>query len=184
MGKPDSTFNRRRKAKVQAPGVTEQLSSSVAPVSNAVDNLLCNNLQDSNINSVSAASSKQTCELSPRVPAANGTCNTDCGLPESDRKRSNLSISRDNGLVDADSALSEEQGSRSDLCPSSYLPAELCGLYRSEIAPLCTAHSLELSACHIHQGDDMILIIFISNSSDSQVLQIRLDLKSEQLKVM
>ncbi|XP_034442895.1 AP-4 complex subunit epsilon-1 isoform X1 [Hippoglossus hippoglossus] len=186
MGKPEPTANRfRRKNKVQgsSSSATEQTPSSLASSPSTVDNLLCDDLLDSNITSEpSVSSSTITSELSPGLTAtANGTCDVEAKLTDSDVKESNPSLSEDEGLVAADPAPHEDPDRPEDSCLSSHLPAELCELGHSEITPLCTNQSLELSACHVQKEDSLVFVIFISNSSAIQ--QILLDLHSEQLEV-
>uniref|UniRef100_A0A8D3BYN9 AP-4 complex subunit epsilon n=1 Tax=Scophthalmus maximus TaxID=52904 RepID=A0A8D3BYN9_SCOMX len=108
-------------------------------------------------------------------------------LNDSDIKGSDPSLSEDSGLVAADSEdmnPHEDPERPKDLCLSSHLPAELSGLCHSEISPLCSIQSLDLSACHVQKDDSLVLVIFIQNSSDSAIRQIPLDLDSDELEVM
>ncbi|XP_071352623.1 AP-4 complex subunit epsilon-1 [Trachinotus anak] len=187
MGKSEPTPQRfRRKAKGQSSsaGATEQISNSLVSTSSNVDNLLCNNLLDSNITSEPAvSSSEQTSELSHGLTAANGTCDIEAELTDSDIKGSNPSVTGDNGLVAAAEDPHEDPDRAKDLCLISHLPAELSELCHSEITSLCTNQSLELSACHVQKEDSLVLVVFISNSSDSAIQHILLDLDSEQLEI-
>ncbi|KAF0040997.1 hypothetical protein F2P81_006895 [Scophthalmus maximus] len=190
MGKSGPTSHRfRRKAKGQGSisGATEQTSSSLVSSPSTVDNLLCDNLLDSNIPSeLSVSSSKQTSELCHGLTTANGACDIETKLNDSDIKGSDPSLSEDSGLVAADSEdmnPHEDPERPKDLCLSSHLPAELSGLCHSEISPLCSIQSLDLSACHVQKDDSLVLVIFIQNSSDSAIRQIPLDLDSDELEV-
>ncbi|XP_019934196.2 AP-4 complex subunit epsilon-1 [Paralichthys olivaceus] len=184
MGKPEPTPSRfRGKKKIQgsSPSTIEQTPSSLVSTPSTVDNLLCNDPLD--ITSEPTVSlSKITSELSPGIiTPANGTCDVEANLTGSDVNESNPLLSEDDGLAAADPTPHEDPDRPKDLCLSSHLPAELCGLGHSEITPLCTNQSLDLSACHVQKEDSLVLVIFISNSSAIQ--QILLDLHSEQLEV-
>ncbi len=182
MGKSEPTPQRfRRKAK--GSGASEQMSNSLVSAPSTVDNLLCNNLLDSNVTSELAVSSPaQTSQLSQGLTTANGTC--DVELADSDVKGSNPSLIRDNGVaVAADPAPHEDPDRPKDLCLSSHLPADLSGLSHSEITPLCSNQSLDLSACHVQKEDSLAFVVFIYNSSDSDIQQILLELDSDELEV-
>lgn len=153
-----------------------QISNSLSSPPSTVDNLLCNNLLDSNINS------EETSELSGGHTTPNGTCDVEAELTDSETKGRN-SIG-DNSLAVAALPLHEDPKKPKDLCLSSHLPVELSGLYHSEITSLCSNESLHLSACHVQKDDSLVLVIFISNWSNSAIQQILLDLDSEQLEVM
>uniref|UniRef100_A0A3P8U3W4 Adaptor related protein complex 4 subunit epsilon 1 n=1 Tax=Amphiprion percula TaxID=161767 RepID=A0A3P8U3W4_AMPPE len=187
MGKSEPTTQRfRRKAKGHstASSTSEQVSNSVISPPSTVDNLLCNNLLDSNITSELAVSSPQlTSRLSQGLAATNGTCDTDTELPESDRKESKPAVIRDSYVVAADPAPHEDPDRPKDLDLSSHLPAELSELSHSEITHLCTNQNLELSVCHVQKEDSLLLIVFISNSSDSAVQQILVQVDSDELEV-
>uniref|UniRef100_A0A669B0C1 AP-4 complex subunit epsilon n=1 Tax=Oreochromis niloticus TaxID=8128 RepID=A0A669B0C1_ORENI len=185
MGKSEPTPQRfRRKAKGQGPGssfnASEQISSSLISPPSAVDNLLCNNLLDSNNASELA---EQTSQLSQRLTTANGTCHTEAELTEPDTKGCNPALRRDNCVVAADPGPHDDPGRLTEVCLDSYLPAELSGLSHSEIAPLCANQSLNLSACHVQKEDSLILVVFIINSSESAIQQMLLQVDSEELEV-
>ncbi|XP_035520863.1 AP-4 complex subunit epsilon-1 isoform X1 [Morone saxatilis] len=186
MGKSEPTPQRFRR-KAQGPGsssaASEQMSNSLVSTPSTVDNLLCDNLLDSNITSeLDVSSLTQTSELSEDLTTANGTC--DVELAESDIKRSNPSLIRDNGVAVAANPTPHEDPDRpKDLCLSTHLPAEFSGLPHSEITPLCSNQSLDLSACHMQKEDSLSLVIFIYNSSDSEIQQILLELDSDELEV-
>uniref|UniRef100_A0A3B5BN79 AP-4 complex subunit epsilon n=1 Tax=Stegastes partitus TaxID=144197 RepID=A0A3B5BN79_9TELE len=186
MGKSEPTAQRfRRKAKGHstASSPSEQISNSVVSPHSAVDNLLCNNLLDSNITSELALSSPElTSQPSPGLTTTNGTCDTEAELPDSDIKESEPAVIRDNSVVATDPAPHEAPDRPKDLCLTSHLPAELSGLSHSEISHLCTNQSLELSACHVQKEDSLLLVVFITNSSDSAAQQILVQVDSEELE--
>uniref|UniRef100_A0A3Q3RLB0 AP-4 complex subunit epsilon n=1 Tax=Mastacembelus armatus TaxID=205130 RepID=A0A3Q3RLB0_9TELE len=168
MGKSEPTAQRfRRKTKSQGLSLvaSEQISNSPMSPPSAVDNL------------------KQTSELSQGHTAANGTCDLDAELMDSDIKESNPSVLGDNGLATAALASHKDPNRPKNFCLSSHIPAELSGLPHSEITPLCSNQSLDLSACHVQGEDSLVLIVFISNSCDSDIQQIQLDVNSEHLEV-
>lgn len=185
MGKSEHTPHRfRRKAKGSGPSSANRENTSNSPASSpsAVDNLLCNNLVDSSITS-EPASRTQTSQLPQSRAAANGC--SDGELTDSDTKGSDTCLRSDNGVdAVADLAPSGDPERPKDLCLSSHLPAELAGLPHSEITPLCSDHSLDLSACHVHGEDSLALVVFIYNSSASDVQQILLELDSDELEVI
>ncbi|XP_022048607.1 AP-4 complex subunit epsilon-1 [Acanthochromis polyacanthus] len=187
MGKSEQTTQRfRRKAKGHsaASSTSEQMSNSAVSPPSTVDSLLCNNLLDSNITSELAVSSpKRTSQLSQGLAATNGTCDADTELLESDRKESKPAVITDSYVVAADPAPHADPDRPKDLDLSSHLPAELSGLSHSEITHLCTNQNLELSACHVQKEDSLLLIVFISNSSDSAVQQILVQVDSDELEV-
>lgn len=153
-----------------------KISNSLSSPPSAVNNLLCNNLLDSSINS------EETSELSGGHTTPNGTCDVEAELTDSEPKGRNLI--GDNGLA-AEALLPHVDLKRpKGFCLSSHLPVELSGLCHSEITPLCSSQSLHLSTCHVQKDDSLVLVIFITNSSDSAIQQILLDLDSEQLEVM
>uniref|UniRef100_A0A7N6A288 AP-4 complex subunit epsilon n=1 Tax=Anabas testudineus TaxID=64144 RepID=A0A7N6A288_ANATE len=161
MGKSEATPQRfRRKAKGQSsssePGT--QISYSLVSPPSTVDNLLCNNLLDSNINS------GETSEVSGGHTTPNGTCDVEAELTDS--KIKGRYLTGDSGLAAAAPSPHEEPNRPKDICLSSHLPAELSGLFHSEITPLCSSQCLHLSACHVQKEDSLVLVIFISNSSD------------------
>ncbi len=179
MGKSEPTPQRfRRKAKdaSSSSSASEQIPSSLLCAPSTADNLLCENLLDSNITSeLHVPSPTQTAEPRQGLTAANGTCD-EAGL--------HSSLNRDNGVTAAaDAAPREHPDRRKNLSLSPHLPAELSGLSHSEITPLCTNQSLELSTCHVHKEDSLALVVFIYNSSDSDIQQIVLELESDTLEV-
>lgn len=187
MGKSEPTPQRfRRKAKGQgsSAGVSEQIPNSLVTSPSTVDNLLCNNLLDSNIASETDVSSpKQTSQLAQGLTTANGTCDIEGELTDSNIKGTKPSLIRDNGMVAADPAPHKDPDGPKDSYLSSHLPAELSGLSCSEITPLCCNQSLDLSACHVQKEDSLVLVVFMTNSSDSDIQQILLQFDSEELEV-
>uniref|UniRef100_A0A3B4YCF1 AP-4 complex subunit epsilon-1 C-terminal domain-containing protein n=1 Tax=Seriola lalandi dorsalis TaxID=1841481 RepID=A0A3B4YCF1_SERLL len=160
MGKSEPMPQRfRRKAKGQSSsGATEQISTSLVSTPTNVDNLLCHNPLDSNITSeLAVSSSAQTSELSQGLTTANGTCEIEVELSDSNIKGSNPSLIGDNDLVAADPAAHEDPDRPKDFF-ISHLPAELSELCHSEITPLCTIQSLDLSACHVQKEDSLLKI--------------------------
>ncbi|XP_041652629.1 AP-4 complex subunit epsilon-1 [Cheilinus undulatus] len=179
MGKSDPTPQRfRRKAKgLNSSSVPNEVTSnSISSPPSTVDNLLCNNLLDSNVTSdLDTPSPEPPPQLSQDLSTANGTF--DGELTQRDVNTSNSSLIRDNGLDP------EHLDGDKDSCLSSHLPAELSGLSHSEITPLCSHQSLRLSSCHVQRDECVALIVFIYNSSHSDIEQIILELDSDQLEV-
>ena len=69
-------------------------------------------------------------------------------------------------------------------CLSPHLPTELCGLPRSEISPLCCNANLALSACCVHADRSSLLVVFVSNASDSAARRFILQMTSTDLEVL
>lgn len=184
MGKSEQTPHRfRKKAKGSDLAARDQVSNSLVSAPSAADNLLCDNLMDSNITSELAVSaSAETPQLSQSPTTRNGTC--DVELTDDESTGSNPSLIRDNGVtVAADPAPHGDPKKPKDFCFSSYLPAELTGLPHSEITPLCFNQSVDLSACHVQKEDSLALVVFIYNSSSSDIQQMLLELGSVELEV-
>ncbi|CAG05538.1 unnamed protein product [Tetraodon nigroviridis] len=172
MGKTEENPHRfRRKAKASDPS-QEGMSNSAFSSSSSVDNFLCENLLDPE----SATSSpSQTSRLPRSLSATNGTC---------DVEGANSSPAADGGVSEGtDSGRQEEQPTPKDGCLSSHFPAELRGLPCSEITPLSSNQSLDLSACHVQKEDALILLLFIHNCSSSDLQQTCVQLHSEELEV-
>ncbi|CAJ1056492.1 AP-4 complex subunit epsilon-1 [Xyrichtys novacula] len=177
MGKAEPNpqrFRRKAKSPSLSSGPSEPTSNSIISSPSTVDNLLCNNLLDSNI--TSGASQDPPPELSQDLSTANGTC--DVEFTDRDEEEREPSLIKDNGVI-----AHEDKDRPKDLCLSSHLPAELSGCSCSEIIPLCSHQSLHLSACHVQRDEFLVLVVFIYNSSDSDVQQILLELESDQLQV-
>ncbi|XP_034540967.1 AP-4 complex subunit epsilon-1 [Notolabrus celidotus] len=181
MGKselPPQRFRRKAKSPGSSSGSSELSSNSTLSPPSTVDNLLCNNLLDSNTPSeLDVPSPEPPPQLSQDLSTANGTC--DVELTDTDLKESEPTLIRDNGVL-----ATEDLDKPRDLCLSSHLPAELSGLCCSEITHLCSHQSLQLSTCHVQRDKSVVLVVFIYNSSDSDVQQILLKLDSDQLEVL
>nr|XP_046249245.1 AP-4 complex subunit epsilon-1 [Scatophagus argus] len=169
MGKSEpQRFRRKAKGPSLSSDASGKISSSVESTASTVDKLLCDNLLDSNITSELVVSSPtDTSQVCQSATTANGTLDEE--LTESDAKGGNP-------------ALHEDADTPKDLCLSSYLPAELAGLSHSEIISLCSNHSLSVSACHVQKDDSLTLVVFIYNSSHSDISQILLQLESDELE--
>ncbi|KAI1904057.1 hypothetical protein AGOR_G00001760 [Albula goreensis] len=72
---------------------------------------------------------------------------------------------------------------QTDRQTNSSLPAELEGLPHSELLSLASDRSLSLSACKVYREDAVELILFIRNTGTSSLLDLSLQLNSENLKV-
>uniref|UniRef100_A0A8C2ZYZ4 AP-4 complex subunit epsilon n=1 Tax=Cyclopterus lumpus TaxID=8103 RepID=A0A8C2ZYZ4_CYCLU len=130
---------------------------------------------------LAVSSLEQTSQLSQGPAAANGIC--DVELTGSDMSETSPTLIRDNGVVAADPAPHEDPDKLKDLCLRTHLPAEFSGLCHSEITPLCTNQTLDFSACHLQKEDSLALVVFIYNSSDSDIQEILLELDSDELEV-
>lgn len=177
MGKSEPTnqrFRRKAKGPGSSSGPSEQMSASPVSAPSAVDKLLCDNLLDSNV----------TSELDVSSPTRTSPLSQGGDAELTDVKESNPSPIRDNGVpVAANAAPLEDPDGPKDLSLGSHLPAELSGLPRSEITPLCSDQSVDLSACHVLKEDSLELVVFIYNSSDSDIQQILLELDSDEIEV-
>lgn len=71
-----------------------------------------------------------------------------------------------------------------DSHPASSLPADLAGLPSSDVTPLGSDGCLDLSACHVQGDDSVALVVFVHNSSSSDVQQVQLELHSDELQVI
>lgn len=179
MGKTAENPHRfRRKAKASDPS-QEGMSNSAFSSSSSVDNFLCENLLDPE----SATSSpSQTSRPPLSLSATNGAC--DVELTDNNAEGETCPPDVDNGVNEGTgSAHHEEQQTPKDFCLSSHFPAELRGLPCSEITPLSSNQSLDLSACHVQKEDALILLLFIYNCSSSDIQQMRFELHSDELEV-
>ncbi|XP_034144045.1 AP-4 complex subunit epsilon-1 [Esox lucius] len=72
-----------------------------------------------------------------------------------------------------------------DLPLISHLPAELSGLARSKLTTLCPGPDpgLALSSCRVYKEDALVLVVFVSNNSDSTLHRVALRFTSKQLEV-
>lgn len=175
MAKTEENPHRfRRKAKASDPS-QEGMANSAFSFSSSVDNVLCENLLDPEL---ATSSPSQTPQLPPSLSSTNGTCEVELTDNE------NSSPALDHGVNEGpESAHHEEQQTPRDFCLSSHFPEELRGLPCSEITPLSSNRSLDLSACHVQKEDALILLLFISNCSSSDIQHMQCDLHSDDLEV-
>ncbi|XP_077372229.1 AP-4 complex subunit epsilon-1 [Festucalex cinctus] len=186
MGNADLKPKRlRRKAKgqVSSSDITKQTSNSVTPTPNSVDNLLWTPLDPNKDPEQTFPSSRQTPESFQVSPAANSTCEAEDELTECDVRGPEPDLIGDNDFIAAGSVETEEPAAMTDFCLTSYLPADCIQATHSEITPLCSCHSVDLSACHVHKDDSLLLLVFVSNSSNSDVKQLLVQLDSEDVEV-
>lgn len=183
MGKSEPTpqrFRRKAKSPSSSSDASERISNSLVSSTSAVDNLLCDTLLDTS--ELAVPSPSLTSQLSQSLTTANGTC--DVQLTDGGAKGSSPTLVRDNGVAGpADSTPHKDPDRPKDLCLSSHLPAELAGLSHSEITPLCSDQSLDLSVCHVQKEAYLALVIFMYNSSSSDIQQILLEVDSDELEV-
>ena len=172
MGKTDAVPQRFRR-KPRGHGSS---SGSVERSSLSSHSLLGNNLLDStNIPSDEVVSPKNT-EHTPDLTATNGTCDPE-ETPSPDETAAHvLPLTSGIGMETMEPATHTDPDRPRNPCLSSHLPAELSGMARSDIAPLCSNRSLALSACTVSTEDTFLLILFVSNSSDSDVQHLLLQL--------
>ncbi|KAM8890736.1 AP-4 complex subunit epsilon-1 isoform 1-T1 [Spinachia spinachia] len=180
MGKSEPTtqrFGRKAKSPVQSVGTSEQISNSFISASSLAKNLL-----DSNLTSeTSVPPLEQTSRLSHEPTVANGACEVE--LTDRDMKEKSPSVIGDNGLAAADAAPREDRDGLKAVSLSTHLPAEFSELGHSEISPLASNQSLDVSACHVQEEDSLALVVFMYNSSDSDIPHILLELHSDELEV-
>uniref|UniRef100_A0A1A7WDU6 AP-4 complex subunit epsilon n=1 Tax=Iconisemion striatum TaxID=60296 RepID=A0A1A7WDU6_9TELE len=174
MGKSEQTSQRfRRKPKDPAASFPSSEQSPLVSPPSSVDNLLL----DSSISSDLVSSPEQT-HLGPvDLTVANG----EVALSDGDMKGMKSPFLREDSAL-ASSPHEEPDGPK-DLCLTSHLPAELSGLPHSEITPLCTSPSLDLSSCHVQKDDSLVLLIFMKSSSDSDIHVIQVQVTCEELEV-
>ncbi|XP_047451963.1 AP-4 complex subunit epsilon-1 [Mugil cephalus] len=180
MGKPEpQRFRRKAKGEATSSSTSEQTSNSLVSPPSTVDNLLCNNLLDSNASQLVVSSPERTSQLSQDLTSSNGTWDRESEFTNSDIKESDTAPIRDNCVA----VPHQDKDRPKDLSLTSHLPAELSGFSHSEISPLCTDRSLDLSACHVQKEDSLALVVFIANSSDSDIQQMLLQVDSEELEI-
>ncbi|XP_003967796.2 AP-4 complex subunit epsilon-1 [Takifugu rubripes] len=179
MGKTEETPHRfRRKAKVSDPS-QEGTSRSTFASSCSVDNFLCENLLDPE----SAVSSpSQASQLSLSLGTTNGICDVEFAGNNVEAEKPAPAV---DNLANEGTELArrERQQTPKDFCLGSHVPAELRGLSRSDIAPLSSNQSLDLSACHVQKEDALVLLLFFCNCSSSDIQHMRLELHSDELEV-
>uniref|UniRef100_A0A8C7YHK1 AP-4 complex subunit epsilon n=1 Tax=Oryzias sinensis TaxID=183150 RepID=A0A8C7YHK1_9TELE len=172
----------RRKAKGQRSSSTtnEQRANPTVSSASAVDNLLCNNLLEADTEPINS-SAKQTFQHPHSLSVANGACDAEAILTDGDPKERNQPLSSEDFVEADDSPPREDQERSKDSCLTPHLPAELSGFSHSEIIPLCSSQSLDLSACHVQTDNSVVLVVFITNTSEDANLQIQV--LSEELEV-
>ncbi|KAF7656336.1 hypothetical protein LDENG_00042760 [Lucifuga dentata] len=187
MGKSEVTPQRfRRKAKAQSSpsGTSEQLSATLNSAHSTVDNLLCNNPLDPTVTSeMTASTPKQPSQPSQCLTTANGTCDVEGDFTKGEVMGGNCTSIGDNSVVDIDPTPPENPDKPKESSMSSHMPADVSGLPHSDITPLYSNQSLDLSACHVEKEDALLLVIFIANHGDAAFQQIVLQVDSEELDV-
>ncbi|KAM8860662.1 AP-4 complex subunit epsilon-1 [Synchiropus picturatus] len=171
MEKSDPAVQRsRRKNKSHSsfPEVKETMSNTILPASASADNLLSHDLLNSNHQSPTLA---QTSELPQESRTSNGTLSTD-----------DTDITREAITAASDPVQNKEHNSAGHLSLLSQLPADCTGDPRSDITPLCSNQSLELSACHVQKEDLLVFVVFITNLLDSNVQHVQLQFDSDDLQ--
>lgn len=180
MGKTEETPHRfRRKAKAPDPS-REGPSRSTLASPCSVDNFLCENLLDPE----SAVSSpSQASQLSRSLGTTNGTCDVEFADNNVEAGKSAPAV--DNAAHEGtELARREQQQTPKDFSLGSHVPAELRGLPRSDVTPLSSDQSLDLSACHVQKEDALVLLLFFCNFSSLDIQHMRLELHSDELEVM
>lgn len=170
MGKSEQNPHRfRRKAKSSASlsAGRETTSDPVVSAPNEVGDLLCD----------SPAESPSLNQGSGGV--ANGCC-SHSELTNGDPAGGERRLSGEDDLDDEDGPAPGPEG----FDPAFSLPTDLAGLPRSDVTPLGSDDSFDLSACHVHGDDSLALVIFVRNSSSSDVQQVLLELHSDELQVI
>ncbi|XP_029607686.1 AP-4 complex subunit epsilon-1 [Salmo trutta] len=195
---------RRKPRGESSSGASEGSSdSSHSSRSAAVDNLLLSNLLDSTTvasegGAATTTTPQQTSQRTLDHTTSNGSPHVE-GMEQRVEAGGPLSLIRGNGMVavlpptyaqtdpqtqqDLHQAPALERPR--DLPLTSHLPAELSGLARSEFTPLCSDQdsSLVLSACRVYKEDALVLLIFISNNTDSALHQMALQLTCKELEI-
>lgn len=179
MGKPEPT-NKGFRRKTKASGSTERKANPPVSPSDGADNSLCKNLLDSSDPDIS--SPEQTHGLPRGLTAPNGSCDAEEESAETDMRGIDSPLIRDECVTTK--PLPHEDPDRSkNSCLTSHLPADLSALSHSKITPLSSNQNLDVSACHVQKEDSVVLVVFVSNLSDSVFQQIRLQVNSEELEV-
>ncbi|KAF7224233.1 AP-4 complex subunit epsilon-1 isoform X1 [Nothobranchius furzeri] len=176
MGKSEQTSQRfRRKLKDPAASFPSSTQNPLVSPPSSVGHLLL----DSSISSDLISSPEQTHLSSVDLTVANG----EVELPDRDMKGIKSTLLREDSALAAGSSPHEELDRPKDSCLTSHLPAELSGLPHSEITPLCTSPSLDLSSCHVQKDDSLVLLVFMKSSSDYDIQQIQVQVTCEELEV-
>ncbi|KAM9808274.1 AP-4 complex subunit epsilon-1 [Neosynchiropus ocellatus] len=174
MDKSDTAVQRSRrknKSHTSVSEVKETMSNTILPASGSADNLLSHDLLNSNHDSGSPAL-VPTSELPQESRASNGTASTD-----------DADITGDSVTVAADPAPNEEPNSPEGLSLVCRLPSDCTGDPCSDITPLCSNQSLELSACHVLKEDSLVFVVFVTNLLDSNVQHVQLQFDADDLEV-
>ncbi|XP_059917333.1 AP-4 complex subunit epsilon-1 [Gadus macrocephalus] len=197
MGKAEPTrhgFRKKVKGQGSSSGAREpsgdpaSSSHSPSPLSaqSAMDNLLCGSPLDSGstpspADSAPSPADSATSPADPAphlphdLPANNRPCDAQEDLTED--TDTSETVVEGNSVAVVDPYDPEPQ------CLSPHLPEELCGLPRSEIRPLCRDASLVLSACCVRTDHSSLLVVFVSNASDSAARRFALQMTSGDLEV-
>ncbi|PWA30526.1 hypothetical protein CCH79_00015363 [Gambusia affinis] len=175
MGKSDQPSQRFRR-KTKASGSSEQITNPLVFPSDGSDNLLYKNLLDSP--DLDGSPPEQT----PGLDAPNGACDAEEESTDADMKEIKTPPIRDEHVTAEASPHHDPDGSK-DPSLTSHLPAELSALSHSKTTTLFSKQNLDVSACHVQKEDSVVLVVFISNCSDSFLQQIRLQVDSEELEV-
>ncbi|KAK6309372.1 hypothetical protein J4Q44_G00208350 [Coregonus suidteri] len=193
----------RRKPRGGSSGASERSSdSSHSSRSAAVDNLLLSNLLDSTTvaseGGATTTTPQQTSQRTLDHTTSNGSPHVE-GKEEGVAAGGSLSLIR--GMVAVVLPTHTETDPQSDLHPAphpapalerpgdlpltSHLPAELSGLARSELTPLCSDQdpSLALSACRVYKEDALVVLVFIVNNTNSTLHQMALQLTCKELEI-
>nr|XP_023991398.1 AP-4 complex subunit epsilon-1 [Salvelinus alpinus] len=194
----------RRKPRGESSGASEGSSdSSHSSRSAAVDNLLLSNLLDSTtVASEGGAATTTAPQQTSQRTLDHTTSNGSPHVEETEQRveaGGPLSLIRGNGMVAVvpPTYTQTDPQTQQDLHPApalditrdlpltSHLPAELSGLARSEFTPLCSEQdsSLALSACRVYKEDALVLLVFISNNTDSALHQMALQLTCKELEI-
>lgn len=159
MGRSEPTpqrFRRKARGRDSSSAASQQIPNPVSsPPDNCMSSLLINSPLDSDVHSEPSGEDPQG------SAAVNGTCPAAGEL--------------------TDRPPQQEPGEPPDL--SSFLPADCSGLPRSDIRPLCSHQTLCLSACHVQKEDSVVLLVFITNSSDADLQHVLLRFDSDELEV-
>lgn len=169
MGKSEQNSHRfRRKAKGSASlsAGRETTSDPAVSAPSAVDDLLCDSPAET-----------PSCRQGS-LAVANGRC-SDSELTNGDAAGGELRLPGEDGLDGEDGP-----APAGDLDLASRLPDDLAGLPRSDVTPLGSDGTLDLSACHVQGEDSLALLVFVHNSSSSDLQQVMLELHSDELEVL
>ena len=152
-----------------------------------MDNLLCSSPLDSGSTPSPADSAPSPADSAtspadpaPHLPHDLPANNRPCDAQEDLTEDTDTSET----VVEGNSVAVVDPYDPEPLCLSPHLPEELCGLPRSEIRPLCRDASLVLSACCVRTDQSSLLVVFVSNASDSAARRFALQMTSGDLEVL